>query len=428
MLAASMGLLMIFYHFSNIAEVIGTTLGFSLKLIYVITLFAGVAIVTTGAIQRTIQHRAIQFYLVFVVWMCLSTLTSTWRGGSIAVLQFYFTVSLPMVFAIAGLISGWKALRASMVVLGVSAAIVVATTLAFGTMDGDERLSLTSSGTLGNSNDLASHLVFLLPIQAYLLLDRKSAWYLRVLMLASTPLSVLIILRTASRGAFVALLLMLAVAIWKASAGAKVFVIGIAIAGILVAPLFVPQNLLDRLTMKSSGDYSEAEASADARWRNFESGLRYTLEFPITGIGPGQFPDYDGKRKMAIGEKQWHATHCTWIDISCEIGIPALLLILASLWVAASGVNGVYRLAREQGQTDIANLCLAFMVAWFSYLATITFLSNAYRFYLPALIGFAVIVRVAGVAELSRRKGLQPSRAGDSNMLALSPRHSSAAG
>lgn len=371
-------------------------------------LFAGVALVSTGGIQRALQSQVVKIFLAFVAWMALTTLTSSWRGGSFGVLKFYLMVAVPMIFITAGLLSNWKAVRVSITTMGVSAIVIIGTTFAFGTMDDDRRLALTSSGTLGNENDLASHMVLLLPLQVYLLLDRAGAWYVRLLMLVSTPLTVILILRTASRGAMVALVLLFAVAVWKASGGVRAFLIAAALFGVLLAPFVVPRSLLDRMMMKSTGEYTEAEASADIRWDSFVSGLRYTIQNPIVGIGPGQFAVYNSKAKEGSGRNVWVASHCSWIDLSSEMGIPALALMLLILAYAGAGVNQVYQLALRDGQHDIANLCLAFLTASVGYLGTITFLSNVYRFYLPALIGLAVAIHVVGMAELARRRGRAP--------------------
>ncbi len=412
MVAATAGLLMLFYHFSNIAELIGTTLGFSLKLIYIFSLFAGIALLATGGIQRALQHRAGQLFMAFVAWIILSTVTSTWRGGSAPVLLFYFQVSLPMLFITAGLLTTWRAVRASFVAMGVAAVVIACTTLVFGTMDGEARLSLGSSGTIGNSNDLASHIVLLLPIVAYLLFDGRSAWYLRLVMLGTLPVSLFLILRTASRGAMVALVLLLVVALWKASSGVRASILILVAVAFLLAPLVVPRSLLDRMMMKSTGEYTEAEASADIRWDSFVAGIELTIQRPITGVGLGQFSIYNGTVKKLEGRNMWNAAHCSWVDLSSENGIPALAFMLAALGVGAAGVNRVYQQALRARHSDIANLCLTYLVSTVAFLGTITFLSNAYRFYLPTIVGLAIAIHMAGMAELARRNAMQPNPGG----------------
>ena len=86
----------------------------------------------------------------------------------------------------------------------------------------------------------------------------------------------------------------------------------------------------------------------------------------------------------------WHDTHCSWTQISSECGIPALVFYLAGLGSALLLVMRTFRAARRNGHSEIANACFCYLLGMAGFLVSITFLSNAYRYYVPAMISLAV--------------------------------------
>jgi hypothetical protein len=66
-----------------------------------------------------------------------------------------------------------------------------------------------------------------------------------------------------------------------------------------------------------------------------------------------------------------------------------------------ASVNRVYKQARRQGYTEIANASFCYLLSMVGYLTSIVFLSNAYRYYLPVMIGLAVCLTVCAQREMS---------------------------
>lgn len=405
-LAGLSAILVIFYQFSNIAELLATVTGVNFKLIYPLTFLAVIAVLATGAVQNAIHHRSIVFYLLFVAWMILGVPFSTWIGGSFGALRLYLMVSAPLIFIAGGLLVGWDSIRRCMLAIALAAIIVTGNTLIFGVSDAGDRLSLSSSGMIGNANDLASHLVFLMPILAYIGMDRSRNWFFRLVCVGCLPIALVLTLQTGSRGALLGLLMMLMVALWKSPMKVRFGIIAASALLAALAMVWIPENLKNRLVNYEQGMGSEAEESALARRGYFEAAVKYSFQNPVFGIGLAQFPIYHGTAKRAAGiATPWHATHCTWVDISSELGFPALLFMIAALGTALHSLNQAYLLASRESQFDIAGLCLGFLVATVSFLITITFLSNGYRFYLPTMIGLAVAIAEAAKAEVARRSG-----------------------
>ena len=107
---------------------------------------------------------------------------------------------------------------------------------------------------------------------------------------------------------------------------------------------------------------------------------------------------------MAEGKiGNWHATHCSWTQVSSECGVPALLLFVLGIGSALLMVHRTWRKARAQGFTDISNACFCYMVAMVGFLVAITFLANAYRFYFPAMVGLAISMSFVANRQMSAR-------------------------
>ncbi|MCW5963522.1 MAG: O-antigen ligase family protein [Bryobacterales bacterium] len=404
--AALTAILVVFYHFSNIAELLATVTGVNFRLIYILTLFAVIAVVSTGAIQNALRHRAVVFYLLFVGWMILAVPFSTWIGGTLGALRLYLMVSVPLIFIVGGLLIGWESIRGCVLAIALSGVVVTGNTLVFGVSRSGDRLSLSSSGMIGNSNDLASHLVFMMPVLAFVGMDRSRNWFVRLLCIGCVPVTLVLILQTGSRGALLGLAMMVVVALWKSPVKVRFGIIAASVVLALLSTVWVPDTIKNRLTNFNQEMGNEAEESALARRNLFDAGVRYSLQRPIFGVGLAQFPIFHGQSRRAAGiAVPWHASHCTWVDISSECGIPALLFMLAAIGTALHMLSRTYLAAQRSGQVDIAGLCLSVLVAFASFLMTITFLSNGYRFYLPTMIGLSVAIAAAAEAELARRSG-----------------------
>ena len=144
----------------------------------------------------------------------------------------------------------------------------------------------------------------------------------------ATAYGVFVIAGTASRGALIAVGVVVLFILWRATPGQRLLIL----AGVIVLGVAIPSLLRGR-TMERLGSLFgkqdiEAEESADFRKALFKTSLRYTIEHPLVGVGPDQFANYEGKESQQNGEHgSWHATHCSWTQVSSECGIPASIFL-----------------------------------------------------------------------------------------------------
>jgi len=389
------GLGFLFVELTVLHELAPIMLGFNTYLLYLIVppaLFCGLL---TGSVQRTFRNRASWYWLAFYAWMILATPFSTWQGGSFARVVDS-RISLMMLIVVGGLATTWKEVRGIFYTIAGAAVVNLLTARLF--MKTDEgRLSVGLTGfDIANSNDLAAQLLLVLPFALYLALGPGRNILVRLGVTATLGYGVWIILQTASRGALVAMGAMFLIFILLGSARQRIIVIA---AGGLIAIAtlaLLPGQTLARLGSLFGEHYEEADESEASRMYLFQKSLLYTVQHPIFGVGPDQFSNFEGGTAVASGQiGSWHATHCAWTQVSSECGIPAMIFYIAGVVSAIRVVVRMRRAARDHGHTDIANACFCYLLGMTGFLVAITFLANAYRYYVPAMIGLAVTMATA---------------------------------
>jgi O-antigen ligase len=391
------GLGLVFINFGTVSELLAYVLHINTYLLYVVGPPTIVGVLVTGGIGRTLRGRAAWYWLGFYSLMILATPFSSWPGGSASRVLDYARYSLPLLFVVGGLALTWDEVRKYFNVLAAAAVVTVLASRLFAASDDNGRLTLDSSGSIGNSNDLASHLVIVLPFLLFIVMDPKRKLLLKASLLGVIGYGIWVILGTASRGGLIALVVVFVFMVLRASASQRIVVLVCGIVLAMAVPVLLPAATLARLASLFGGQHEEAQESEDSRSYLFRQSVIFTLQHPLFGVGPEQFSNFEGKTRTAQGQiGEWHATHCAFTQVSSECGIPAAILFLLGIGSAGMTVNRIWRRARQQGFPEISRACLCYMTALVGYLATITFLANAYRFYLPAMIGLAIIIGTAG--------------------------------
>ena len=83
----------------------------------------------------------------------------------------------------------------------------------------------------------------------------------------------------------------------------------------IVTPL-MPSTFWDRMASITNPDEDQT-GSRQQRIQLFRQGLQVFIENPITGIGAGQFLNYDGDMMV----ERWRVTHNVWLQVAAELGI-----------------------------------------------------------------------------------------------------------
>jgi O-antigen ligase len=402
----------LFLRLSVLPELILYVTHVNTYLLYIVTPPAILSALLMGSVRRTFQSRAALYWVAFFLWMVLATPFSSWPGGSAGQVISYARVDGIFLILMGGLAVNWKEVRAIFRTIAAAAAVNLVSTRLFEQV-ANGRVSLQSSGSIGNSNDLAAHLLLVLPFLLFFMMGPGRSIVVRIAVLGILMYGLWIILGTASRGALVALVVVFFYILIHVPLPQK-FVLVVAAAAItLVALVALPAGTLNRLGSLFGAKDAEATESAESRGYLFRTSVKYTIQHPLFGVGPDQFSSFEGKTSLAQGQHgNWHATHCAFTQVSSECGVPAFIFFTAGLGSAMLLVWRTYRKAKQGGYLEIANGCFCYLLAMVGYLVALVFLSDAYTFRLPAMVGLAITMSFAAMRTMeSTQAPLAPALA-----------------
>jgi O-antigen ligase len=182
-----------------------------------------------------------------------------------------------------------------------------------------DRLKGAVGGIFENPNDLALNLVtFLAPTIFIILLERRP---LRRLMAGGIAVLMLaVIVATKSRGGFLGLSAMLLVVAYYTIKVKPQWIFAGVLAVVVAVPM-LPQRFWDRMDSITNGE-NDATGSREARLRLMQQAVQVFADNPLTGIGAGQFENYNGPGAI----ERNRATHNVWLQVAAELGLLGLAI------------------------------------------------------------------------------------------------------
>jgi O-antigen ligase len=399
-------LILVFLRFSCLHETVAAVTGVNTYVLYIFGPIAFAGVMADGGLQRILRQPAGTFSLAFVTWMILAVPFSSWRGGSLVHVLAYLRTDFLMLFVTAGLARSWGDCRKVIHTVALAGIFNLATAHFLVDNAYSDRLTLQGNGIISNPNDLAAHLLLILPFFLFVVIEKSAPAILRIAAVMAIPIGLFQILRTGSRGALVAIGLTTLFLIARGSARQRVTIGVAALAMSILIILLLPATTWSRLTTFSGDKESGGEAveSSEARGYLLKQSIVYTIENPFFGVGPGQFSTYEGKSRVSEGFKgYWHETHNSYTQISSECGIPALVFYLM---ITISNFRLLAKIQRKAAQIrhqEIAIAAFCLTIALVAYSVVILFVNFAYRFYMPAISGLLLAIWFAACREVSRR-------------------------
>jgi O-antigen ligase len=194
-----------------------------------------------------------------------------------------------------------------------------------------ERLHGSISGLMGNPNDLAMNMVTFLPFAAVIAISRGRptprlvASFFALVMTAT-------VLFTKSRAGLLGLAMVFVILVIE---GRKIRRgIGMAaLAGLLVLSPLAPSWFWNRVSSITNPEKDES-GSRQARKDLMREAFHTFLEHPITGVGAGQFKNYNPPGRL----EPWREAHNVMLQIAAELGVFGLLAFLYLLWLSIRSV------------------------------------------------------------------------------------------
>jgi O-antigen ligase len=214
------------------------------------------------------------------------------------------------------------------------------------------RLAGSVSGIFGNPNDLAMNMVTFMPAAAVVAMSRHQTTSRRLIAAGIVALMLATIVFTKSRAGVIGLVVMLGALIVLAGKVRRGFGV-IAVAAILAATPFVPASFWIRMQsmFDEQRDKQQFSGSSEARRILLQEGIAAFVERPFTGVGAGQFKNYNpaGRREPS------RETHNALIQVAAETGVLGLLafsFLIVRAAVAAAATRRMLRGPRKRGQPD----------------------------------------------------------------------------
>ena len=399
----------------------------SMRLLHIkpyLTITAGVAVLIAfvfcgASTLPVLRHPISKVWLFLMFWMTLAAISSRWPGGSFTLLENYFPKSHLVLFYMGAFALNLEQCRKLFLVKVLVAAIVLISCVAFGTSSGG-RFMIPDSLWFENPNELA--LVLLLSLGFFLFLIEESGLIGKALGVMGLIATAYYLLKTGSRGSAIALLVVLLGMFIVSRHRMKMLMFSVP--AIFVLLLVTPSNTLHRLTLIVSDPANEIaasiqelgdrgdESSLDSQFQRqqlLRQSLRYTIQHPLLGIGPGEFSDayqHDSqKRGVHVADL---GTHNTYTQLSSETGLPGGIAFIVLVLLAVKTNFRLYRLTRNRPELKtVANMALCLFACTLGYAVNVMFHHLAYTGYMAELGGLTVAVWLAG----NRAMEATPARA-----------------
>lgn len=271
-------------------------------------------------------------------------------------------------------------------------------------LGGEEKIRVANraGGPFGGANRYAQIMVVLLPLGLFRIIDEKKG----TLKFAAFALTLLIltgVLLTYSRGAFITLFVLVLLAIvfryfkfYQVILAATVLllVVGVASPGYFTRM----ESILNATALFSNDASIKADGATRGRVTEMLAAFNAFLDYPIVGVGPGQYTKYYSVEYMSNPEiafkdiKKTRRAHTLYFELMAETGFLGLatfmsivLYILFRLWLL--------RQRFRKTRPELANIATAFWMSIVAYLVSAVFLQLAYQRYywlLLALAGAAI--------------------------------------
>ena len=247
-----------------------------------------------------------------------------------------------------------------------------------------ERLAGVVGGMFGNPNDMALHLVTILPLPVALVFARRNPLS-KIAYLTCAALMTAAIVVSFSRGAFLGLIGVAVVLGWKLGRSNRLAVFLLFGVGLAAFVALAPGEYGGRVgTIFDTA--SDLTGSSGQRRDILLRSILVALRYPIFGVGMGNF-HFKSFRELP--------THNAYTQVAAEMGLAAMIIYVMFI------VRPLRKLRRIERESRAARrdsrfyyyLSIGLQASIVSYMISSFFGSVAYQFYVYYLVGYAVCLR-----------------------------------
>jgi len=257
-----------------------------------------------------------------------------------------------------------------------------------------------------DANDFATLVVTAMPLGLYFVLAKRRP-VVRAAALAGLALLAVCLIRSGSRGGFLAFLVVAAFVLMRVTTiPARSRLAGLVLILAVLSATASDQYWAQMQTIvRPKQDYNLT--SEEGRLKVWKRGLDYMSAHPVFGVGANNFPVAEGTisplarlAERGIGVR-WGAAHNSYVQVAAELGVPGFVLFVALLWSAFASLRRA-ALRRRGGSTrpptdELSRLAQTLMAAFIGFAVGALFLSLAYTDMLYTLVAMAM-----GLAKTAR--------------------------
>ena len=239
------------------------------------------------------------------------------------------------------------------------------------------RIAGVIGGLFSNPNDLALHLVTIVPLVIGLFLATRNP-FAKIIYLLCTLLFISGIVVTFSRGGFIGFAAAVFVLTWKL---ARRYRVVFALVGILlITGVIALAPAAFRGRIGTTGD-----ASMAARTDDLKRSVYLAIRHPVFGIGMGNYIFYSNRAK---------ATHNAYTQVAAEMGLAAAAFYIMFLVIPFRRLRKVELENRDQRKKPpLYYLAVGLQATLVGFMVCSLFSSVAYLWYPYYLVGYAICVR-----------------------------------
>ncbi len=247
-------------------------------------------------------------------------------------------------------------------------------------------------GLLSNPNDLALHLVTMIPISVGLMLGSKPLLK-KALYFGCALLMIAGVVATFSRGGFVGLICVVGMILWGIVRKNRILVFAILAIFAVGFLAVVPGDYRTRLS-------TTKDNSAIARTDDLKRSIFLTYRNPLFGVGLGNYVFFSNTSK---------ATHNAYTQIGSEIGIAGMVVYILFLVTPLRRLRAFRRGSPVSGhRSQLQWLALGLEASLVGYMVNSFFASVAVQWYAYYLVAYAFCLhRIIENRELGERVGVR---------------------
>ena len=246
-----------------------------------------------------------------------------------------------------------------------------------------QRVEGAIKGLFDNSNDLALHLVTMIPLAFVLGLENKNP--LRKLVFwGTTLLMISAVIITFSRGGFIGLIVMALVLVRKLARRNKSLALVALVLGVVFFLAVAPGAYAGRLaTIFDSA--SDITGSSSQRTVVLKRSILVALRYPLFGVGLGNFHH---KSEQELG------THNAYTQVAAECGIAAMVFYIIFIVHPLRKLRMIEREMFERNENSrYYYLAIGLQASLIGYMVASFFAAVAYQWYIYYLVAYAICLR-----------------------------------